>query len=1170
MHLKPAAQTGVPQLVGKVAPPPAPPPGPHGGHDAFGAPPSPMASPRNGGGGRSVVATTKAAARTPSPPPDLQIGVLARVYAPGEADPQELAAMLRQHWPVLARSTSSASAAVLAAGTAAAAAASAAGVSFAEGAAGDGGGGAAALPSRAFRGSVYRASAATIKHRGRGMVRSLTQMMWDDSKDALRELTSGQGGGLAADDSEVFGVAATATTTATATRASASESDEEGQHLPESDSQARRTPLPFVGAAEGEAQPPSGDAGMEPQPSMLDLVVAAATGSSDAAAGPAPVVEQAQQPAGISTDGGFGSIPAPDAEQQPAARDGSPSGSAPPAGAERPLNARRPAPVDTAAAAVASAQAAQPGVVVLAAAVEPERAAAAAAHPGAATVDATTPKRPTFALPDAAPPAATASHHSLTIPHPEHSPDPATLAAAAAAGSRPMSAAAWTPTSVARARASPMSPPAGPPPEHLGFDDDMQLAAVIPAYILQAIDEDEKELKRQALLAAAAAASPASRSSASPLADGDEPGAGAPGSPAAAARAVRRQQSSAAASARGGSVSGAAAPRQRGAAAAPSARQSMRVRAAAVAAAAARASVAAEGSAASLAASGVGPWSGVPAGAGSEAAHGSGEEEDGSGDIDLHKREVREGLQRWGKLRTIARTSSSVRRQSCCSIVGCAASTGAQVWVRDMVHDPSGITNPLVAGLMTQALAAVPSLGQALAGTAAGAGINPASRDASLMHMAATSAAMTGAVPVPMPTDSPADAALGEAGAATAAPLASPRGAAAAAAAADVALLRVRLPAPAGGLPEPQMRDVPGSESDDAARRMLAAAQARRAQQAAAAAALAAVAAGGGGAGAGGPGGAAGWHVAAPGGSPAGGVGRAGGGRLGGRLAGPSFTSQQQQQQGAPTVGNVLAEALPAAAGVPTVAALASGGSQASGAALAAARQQLLAEAAAPEAQATATSLRMQSMAPFSSSLLLRNRLRMRAAQLGQAQPAAALQGSPTGAGSAPGYLPAPGATASHGLGLAGVDGEDGALQEGQLGRVPLVVEVEGASLLQRDLAYVTLEMPPPIKTTPDVELHGTLRAPPPAPPPTLPPPPPQGAHMKAAMANVILSEGGPRGEQKPRYVPTFMRSKREPVQPANQKMAVVQQQWVVPAFSSTTGFQAGLYDEDAEVMIFD
>lgn len=265
----------------------------------------------------------------------------------------------------------------------------------------------------------------------------------------------------------------------------------------------------------------------------------------------------------------------------------------------------------------------------------------------------------------------------------------------------------------------------------------------------------------------------------------------------------------------------------------------------------------------------------------------------------------------------------------------------------------------------------------------------------------------------------------------------------------------------------------------------------------------------------------------------------------------------------------------------------------------------------------TASELSLANMPQYSATLLLRNRLRQKAARLAGATAASQQRAQGRVAGGS--------GTASMGgtVGGGGASGEEGpaggyglweegssaTLSQMQAGGSPAQraaaavalggVEVDGQTLLAKDLAYVTLEMPPPIKTTPDVEFtskegarggaslgSGTSTGPalmtglgshPLPPPPVL-----QNPHMQAMMAAVSGPEGqaavGAGGAQQQgqqgqgRYVPTFLRSKRAPLMPKQERgtKAEAGEQWVVPHYNSQQGFEYGLYDEDAELTYFD
>ncbi len=107
---------------------------------------------------------------------------------------------------------------------------------------------------------------------------------------------------------------------------------------------------------------------------------------------------------------------------------------------------------------------------------------------------------------------------------------------------------------------------------------------------------------------------------------------------------------------------------------------------------------------------------------------------------------------------------------------------------------------------------------------------------------------------------------------------------------------------------------------------------------------------------------------------------------------------------------------------------------------------------------------------------------------------------------------------------------------------------------MEKDALFVTLAVPPPPKLTMEV---------------VLPP----------ARAAIHMSSQAPLAKP---AAPLFVSSRRASggvgqLRKGNVSAALVsaggtraQRQWIVPAFNSKTGFEAGMYDEDTEIMYYD
>jgi len=185
----------------------------------------------------------------------------------------------------------------------------------------------------------------------------------------------------------------------------------------------------------------------------------------------------------------------------------------------------------------------------------------------------------------------------------------------------------------------------------------------------------------------------------------------------------------------------------------------------------------------------------------------------------------------------------------------------------------------------------------------------------------------------------------------------------------------------------------------------------------------------------------------------------------------------------------------------------------------------------------------------------------------------------------------ASGGTAAAGAAAGGSDEEGGqqphlGRQHTQPGSVQVAaqgagarrLEVDAQVLTEEDLAYVTVQVPPRTRITPEIDLSSHR--------------PQQQAqktqpvkykrrephvHMRAMMDKVsgpARSASGAiaKGEdnRSPAYVPTFLRSKRMSLAPETTRMQIEQEAWVVPQFSSNAGFEYGLYDVNNGITYFD
>ncbi|KAJ9530439.1 hypothetical protein QJQ45_000818 [Haematococcus lacustris] len=215
----------------------------------------------------------------------------------------------------------------------------------------------------------------------------------------------------------------------------------------------------------------------------------------------------------------------------------------------------------------------------------------------------------------------------------------------------------------------------------------------------------------------------------------------------------------------------------------------------------------------------------------------------------------------------------------------------------------------------------------------------------------------------------------------------------------------------------------------------------------------------------------------------------------------------------------------------------------------------------------SATELVLTNMTVYSTSRVLRNRLRLKEAKL-QARPVG------RGASIADDGSSCPVSQTQSQASLSATDSMPLMIPEvkGPRSLPQPRLAVHSDKLLQSDVAYITMCAPPrPKHSIPStvharpehvVQTSGTAQ---------LPKAPVPGSHVAAMMAEVTeqMASLAPAADPPTHYTPTFLRPTRKSIVPSVQHVKSEKQQWVVPPFSSKNGYAHGCYDADSELLYF-